>query len=320
VLFVSMGALIWLVACQVNAFYASPRARALLMAAIIVSYTVLCAFEFWRGRDKKLKSRRPIVLFLLFHAAVYLARTVRPELLTFAASAQGPAGSGALAIAFEWMVVSVCAAFLLMHLARERAELRYKHASVIDPLTGVANRRAFVEDAARVLRRIAVDHRDAALLSFDLDRFKQVNDTLGHHAGDRVLCAFCDIAHSTLRPGDLFGRIGGEEFAALLPRITLQDALQVAERIQTRLAATALDLGAGLHTTTVSIGVAMATERDHDLAKLMVAADQALYRAKAHGGNQIERPARAPLVRQEGLTEGAVLGDRCAGNISPAGR
>jgi diguanylate cyclase (GGDEF)-like protein len=173
---------------------------------------------------------------------------------------------------------------------------------VIDPLTGVANRRAFVEDGARLLRRTAVERRDAALLSFDLDRFKQVNDTLGHQAGDRVLCAFCDIATSVLRPGDLFGRLGGEEFAALIPRITLPDAMQVAERIRSRFAATLLDLGAGPQTTTVSIGLAMSSETDHDLAELMVAADRALYRAKANGGNRVERTQAPAVIREDACT------------------
>jgi diguanylate cyclase (GGDEF)-like protein len=296
------GALVWLVACQVEAFYASPQARATLMAAVVVGYTVLCAFEFWRARDHGLKSRWPIIVFLLLHAAVYLTRTLQPGLLPLANGAQGLSG-GVAALAFEWMFVAVCAAFLFTHLARERIELRYKHASVIDPLTSVANRRAFIEDGARLLRRIGVEQRDAALLSFDLDRFKQINDTLGHHAGDQVLCAFCDVAVSALRPGDLFGRLGGEEFACLLPHITLPDALQVAERIRAQFVATPLDLGAGPHGTTVSIGVAMSTESDHDLARLMVAADRALYRAKAKGGNCVE-PRQARFVRHDGAVAG----------------
>jgi diguanylate cyclase (GGDEF)-like protein len=309
--------LVWLAACQVEAFYASPRARALLMAAIVVSYTVLCTFEFWRIGDKQLKSRWPIILFLVLHAAVYLVRTFHPGLLPPAAPrSHGIADSGVIALAFEWIIVSVGAAFLLMHLARERAELRYKQESVIDPLTGVANRRAFVEDGARLLRRIAVERRDAALLSFDLDRFKQVNDTLGHQAGDRVLCAFCDIATSMLRPGDLFGRLGGEEFAAVIPRITLPDALQVAERIRARFAGTLLDLGAGPQTTTVSIGMAMSTETDHDLAELMVAADRALYRAKAKGGNQVER-TQAPVVIREDACPALSAGSNDAQSKQP---
>ena len=295
------GALIWLAACQVEAFYASGDARAMLGSAIVAGYTLLCALEFWRARDKELISRWPVIVFLFLHAAVYLTRILQPNSLPFVISVRDLAAPGVVFLAFEWLFVAIYAAFLLTHLVRERIELRYKQASRIDPLTSIANRRAFVEDGARLLRRIAAERpdADAALLSFDLDRFKQINDTLGHHAGDRVLCAFCDVAASTLRPGDLLGRLGGEEFASLLPRITLPDALRVAERIRAQLAATPLDLGAGPHTTTVSIGVAMATETNHDLARLMVAADQALYGAKAKGGNCVE-PRQAPLVMRKG--------------------
>jgi len=279
------GALIWLVAYQVEA---SPRTRVVVISAIIAGYSLLCALEFWRARDKGLMSRWPIIAFLLLHAAIYLGRILRPDLLQFVTSMHELAAPGVALLAFEILVAAICAAFLLTHLVRERIELRHKHASEIDPLTGVANRRGFVEHGERLLRRATVEGQDVALLSFDLDRFKQINDTLGHHVGDRVLCDFCSIATSNVRPGDLVGRLGGEEFAVLLPDIAFFDAMQVAERIRARFAATVLDVKNGRHSPTVSIGVTMSTEWSHDLNGLMIAADEALYRAKAKGGDHIE--------------------------------
>ena len=120
---------------------------------------------------------------------------------------------------------------------------------------------------------------------FDLDKFKTVNDTFGHQAGDRVLTAFCRVATSTLRPGDLFGRLGGEEFAALLLHTSLNGGLVAAERVRANFEATALDLGA--HTLTVSVGVASAPECKRKLAELIEEADRALYRAKENGRNRV---------------------------------
>src|SRR5262249_6035341 len=93
----------------------------------------------------------------------------------------------------------------------------YRRASLIDPLTGVANRRDFPQVAEWMIARNRFANRPIALLLFDLDYFKTINDTYGHHAGDAVLTEFCRLAISLLRPTDLFGRVGGEEFAGLLP-------------------------------------------------------------------------------------------------------
>ena len=293
------GTLTWLVACEFEAFYSSLVARTSLTSAIFVAYSVLSAVEFWRGREEKLTSRWPIIVVLLGNA---LLLAIRIPLVGSAPASGHPGGVNLdlfSFIIFETIFYGFFLVYMFGSVARERIAQSYKQASLIDPLTGVANRRAFVEDGDRLLRRAAVECGDAALLSFDLDRFKQINDTLGHQAGDRVLCAFCDVATSTLRPGDLFGRLGGEEFASLLPGITLPDALGVAERIRARFAATPLGLGAELLGTTVSIGVAMSTETDHELARMMVAADGALYCAKAKGGNRVEA-TEVPLALRQG--------------------
>jgi diguanylate cyclase (GGDEF)-like protein len=135
------------------------------------------------------------------------------------------------------------------------------------------------------------DRQPAALLLFDLDRFKEVNDTAGHQAGDRVLQAFCDLVAGSIRPGDLFGRLGGEEFACLLANASMAHALHTAERLRREFAAMRLpDLDVN---PTVSVGVAMANEAGRSLPALLAIADRALYRAKAEGRNRV---APAPLV------------------------
>jgi diguanylate cyclase (GGDEF)-like protein len=172
------------------------------------------------------------------------------------------------------------APYLTSTLWRVRAE--------IDPLTGVGNRRAFFERGEQLLRRGAFGDQPKVLLLFDLDRFKQVNDTFGHHIGDKVLTTFCDTATAALRPDDLFGRLGGEEFATLLPHASLDEGLAVAERIRSTFEATTLGAGAETLVATVSVGVAMSIDPSRNLADLIKAADRALYRAKANGRNRVE--------------------------------
>ena len=179
-------------------------------------------------------------------------------------------------------------------MAKERMVLGYKHASLIDPLTGVGNRRAFFERGEKLLHRSAFDSRPTVLLLFDLDGFKHINDTFGHHVGDQILRAFCGVATAALRPDDLFGRLGGEEFASLLPHTSLDEGLAVAERIRSNFEATTLEVGANTLAATVSVGVAMSIDPSRNLADIIKAADRALYRAKANGRNRVEHASDIP--------------------------
>src|SRR5262249_13952502 len=154
----------------------------------------------------------------------------------------------------------ICAAYLFGGLAKDRIAVLYRRASLIDPLTGVANRRNFSQVAERMIARARFTGRPIALLLFDLDHFKNINDTFGHHAGDAVLTEFCRLATSLLRPTDLFGRIGGEEFAGLLPDTGRQDALLLAERLRSALEATPHTVGRRTLAATVSVGVAISDD------------------------------------------------------------
>jgi diguanylate cyclase (GGDEF)-like protein len=127
-----------------------------------------------------------------------------------------------------------------------------------------------------------------AVLVFDLDHFKSVNDRHGHPAGDRMLIAFTAIATARLRRDDLFGRMGGEEFAALLPGASPQVALTIAERIRKAFAAAAIAHGEGEVSTTVSVGISTVAVAPPDLDRLIASADRALYRAKGAGRDTVE--------------------------------
>ena len=134
--------------------------------------------------------------------------------------------------------------------------------------------------------------RPVALLLFDLDSFKSINDTYGHQAGDDVLTAFSQLSISMLRPTDLFGRIGGDEFASLLPGTEQQDALWLAERLRSAFEGTSHTVGGRTLTATVSAGIAVSDNASVDLSALQKEADQALYRAKARGRNRVEIAGR----------------------------
>jgi diguanylate cyclase (GGDEF)-like protein len=288
------GAVIWLVACHVEAFFTSAQARTALMSAVVVSYSLLSAWELWRGRREGLMFRLPVILLLLVHAAFFVVRIPLAGALPLPTDTEEIRTGWWTFVLFEGVFFAFCIPYLLGAMARERMVVGFKRASLIDPLTGVGNRRAFFERGEKLLRWSGFDHRSAALLLFDLDEFKSINDTFGHHVGDLVLTAFCGVATAALRPDDLFGRIGGEEFASLLPETSLDEGLAAAERIRSNFEATTLEVGTTKLTSTVSVGVAMSTDQSRKLADLLKAADRALYRAKAKGRNRVEHAGGVP--------------------------
>jgi diguanylate cyclase len=152
-----------------------------------------------------------------------------------------------------------------------------------------------------------------ALVIFDLDQFKYINDQFGHAIGDEVLIAFCRLASAQLRPNDLFGRLGGEEFAALLPNTGAEDAVWLAERVRmaTETASPTVEEAHAVRIT-VSAGVASLNEATTALDAFLSTADFALLRAKAAGRNRVELSTSildgAPRTRQDELS----LGDRSA--------
>ena len=282
-----LGTVVWLGACQYGGFYASFPARASLSALLVGIYSLLGAWEFWRGKEP-LASRSAAVLCLALHGLISLSR-IPPMTL-------GPAPEGARPldgfwfafIAFEAIVFSIAAAFLLLAMAKERVELRYKVASRVDPLTGVFNRRAFVSTAERMMTRAGRDRCAVALILFDLDHFKKINDAHGHAFGDDVLKLFCLIASSHLRPNDVLGRLGGEEFAVVLPATGVADARKAAARISAAFTAAGQSLENGGPPKTVSSGIAVCEPGAASFTDLLAAADRGLYKAKRLGRNRVE--------------------------------
>lgn len=158
--------------------------------------------------------------------------------------------------------------------------------ALIDPLTGLYNRRYAEPQLAQIARRADVTGRRFAVMMVDLDRFKSVNDTYGHAAGDEVLIETARRIRGALRGADLVARLGGEEFMIAMPDTDQAEAQAAAERVRTVIDEMPFHTkrGGPIHITT-SIGLTMNTHRD--VQTLLEMADAALYHAKARGRNQV---------------------------------
>jgi diguanylate cyclase (GGDEF)-like protein len=192
-------------------------------------------------------------------------------------------------IYFESIIFTLGTAVFALALVKERNEAASMAAARMDGLTGIANRAAFLEKAERTLARCCRDGTPTAVVMFDLDRFKHINDQYGHAVGDAVLKKFCDVTTAALRPYDRFGRLGGEEFAVVMPGCGIEAAFARAERIRDAFVETCRFVGKCQVKATVSGGVAVSEASTHTLEALLGYADAALYEAKAEGRNRIKR-------------------------------
>ncbi|MES0371623.1 MAG: diguanylate cyclase [Mariprofundaceae bacterium] len=170
---------------------------------------------------------------------------------------------------------------------RIRSEEKLKHLATTDELTGTLNRRSIYMNAKQGLAQAKRHDRFLCLLMIDIDHFKQINDTYGHHAGDEALKAIVGICQSTIRDADLLGRWGGEEFVILLPDTELKPAQLLAERLRLAVEESGVILTGKKTPLTISIGVAQ-FDRKEDFDSLIQRADKALYVAKDSGRNRVE--------------------------------
>lgn len=164
----------------------------------------------------------------------------------------------------------------------EEANRQLRKLAETDPLTGAYNRR-------ELMRRLGELSGSTALILFDVDHFKQVNDTFGHHAGDEALVRLVGLVHETLRKQDLLARTGGEEFVLVLAEADRTSALAIAERVRRKIEAMAIEAGGRQLRLTVSLGVALLTDPStQTVAQKLREADAALYQAKRRGRNRVE--------------------------------
>jgi diguanylate cyclase (GGDEF)-like protein len=282
------GAVIWLLICRLPVLADAIHIRALVASGIITTYTWLTAYEFWRGRSEQLVSRWPAIFLLFAHGALFLLRTPLALLLPWEPSDKMYGSVWLTVLSFEALLFTISIAFILLAMAKERTELRHRTAAMVDPLTGIANRRSFLQDASQLAKRHSGDPRPTAVLLIDLDNFKSINDRFGHALGDRVLEIFSEAARKSVRSTDLLGRLGGEEFAAVLHDTSRDRAVAVAERIRETFAIAAREVDGRPVGGTLSIGMAYCQGAALDVSELLAQSDQALYFAKENGRNRVE--------------------------------
>jgi len=201
---------------------------------------------------------------------------------------------------FNALLLAVIAFFVLAMLWLWRSWRRFRWMAHHDGLTRVYNREHFLAEAKRTLRQLHKANIDACLVVLDLDHFKLINDTHGHAGGDEVLRSTAAIVRQALRPTDLLGRLGGEEFGILLSGCSCDQGLEMADRIRSALATALMTLDSQVTiTVSASFGLACTASSSYTLRQLLIAADTALYRAKEGGRNQIvvhTGPETPPVV------------------------
>src|SRR5215510_2802148 len=169
------GAVIWLLICRLPILAEDINLRALIASAIISGYAWLTAYEFWRGRGEPLVSRWPAIFMLFAHGSLFLLRTPLVSILPWSPANQVFDSVWLTVLSFEALLFTIAIAFILLAMAKERTEYRHKTAAMIDPLTGIANRRSFLHEGNELMKRHAAEPCPTAVLLIDLDHFKSIN-------------------------------------------------------------------------------------------------------------------------------------------------
>jgi diguanylate cyclase (GGDEF)-like protein len=272
--------------------------RLILSCTLMATLLLMTAAEFAYQEGERLVSRWPAIVLLIVTGASFL--TWMPLTLIM------PIREVGLVYASGWMPAVILVALLgrialalvVLAIVKERQEVQQRMFALTDALTGLPNRRALFEAADELAAQGKyLRGHPISVMVLDLDHFKMINDTYGHRLGDRVLQLFANTMADELDAGTIMGRLGGEEFAAILPGADLSTAAAKAERLRAAFADMAAVIDGLAVAGTVSIGVAAHDDIDCDIGGLFHRADGALYTAKKTGRNRVQ--AIGPLEPME---------------------
>ena len=260
--------------------------RTILMSAILGALSLLIASELLRkNAQRNLSTTITGIVFVLL-AIAFIARGLSVEILPKQGNMVTVGKHSHITYLFA-IVFNIPIAFGFIIMLTERLENRLQKLANTDFLTGLHSRRAIVEAADRLISRSNRSHSSTSLVMMDLDHFKNINDTYGHQAGDALLSHFADTMRQCFRPDDLIGRIGGEEFIAILTNTGFADAMEAAERLRTTFEKEPTAFSGHQIDATVSIGIATTEHGAETFNQLFKDADKALYHAKGTGRNCI---------------------------------
>ncbi len=280
-----LGAAAWAVSSSLPAFAQSAMPRAMLASLTVFAYAVLAAGEFWRERRKSLLGRWPVVLVPVLHGALFLFPLMLASQLPDQPGDMAPVGGWLALLVLGIILYAVGTAFVVLVLAKERMLRAHRTAALTDSMTGLYNRRGFLDGAGRLLSAQVRRRQPVSLLLIDLDCFKSINDRFGHAVGDEALRLFASVASANMRANDLVARMGGDEFVAVVPD-GADEAVNIAERIRAAYETAASVVSGQPVGATVSIGIA-SQERGGDIDTLLARADEALYAVKKTGRNRV---------------------------------
>ncbi len=244
------------------------------------------------GGWQRYPARYTLALIVVAHAVFML--TVRPWLLI---TGNADATDNRLVLA-SWILLESMVFYLLLSISTMMLVIEYLSSKLIsqaeiDPLTQAFNRHAFMTLLNKARSRCERRDLPLSVMMIDLDHFKSINDSWGHHAGDQVLRQFCALASATLRNEDVIGRMGGEEFCVILTATNLSEAHEIGERLRQACEAETVLSDETRIRYTISVGIAQVKESE-TLEAAIRRADQAMYRAKHIGRNRVELAPRTP--------------------------
>lgn len=263
--------------------------RLILACTLLATLNLMAAAEFTHQEDERLVSRWPAIVLLLVTGVGFLAWMPLALIMPIREVGLVYASSWMPAVVLVALLSRIALAFVVLAIVKERQELQQRMFALTDALTGLPNRRALFESVSALAGYGKYLKGDPiSVMVFDLDHFKKINDTYGHRLGDRVLQLFASVLSEELDTGSIVGRLGGEEFAAILPGADLNAAAARAEIVRAAFADAAETIDGLAVSSTVSIGVATHDDIDCDIGALFHRADGALYAAKQAGRNRVQ--------------------------------
>lgn len=261
--------------------------RLMLVCSLVAAYNFAAAVELSYADGENLPSRWSAVGLLTLTGISFLSWLPLIIAMPIPVIGTGFLSSWLPAVILITVLLRLALAFVVLAMAKERQEQEQRSDALTDSLTGLPNRRALFETADAIGQRRIIGGTPVSVLIFDLDHFKETNDSYGHDLGDEVLKVFAKTVTQHLDVTNIVGRLGGEEFAAILPGTDAAPAMAAAEAVRRAFAQSAAFINGLAVGATVSVGVASDFNVDTDLSGLFRRADAALYVAKRAGRNQV---------------------------------